>query len=291
MSEKFDLDALEAALAVVDDWPVDHVSAAVVGPDGVLASRGDHARVYRLASVTKPLVAVAVLLAVEEEAIRLEDPAGPDGSTVRHLLAHASGLDFTDRDKARSAPGERRIYSSAGFEVLADHISDATGIPFPQYFAEAVCVPLGMDSTSLEGSAGHGVSGSLADLVAFARELVAPRLLALETLDEAVSEQFPGLDGIVPGYGMQKPCAWGLGFELRDGKHPHWTGQLNSPATFGHFGQSGTLLWVEPGIDTALVVLTDRDFGDWAKSLWPELSDRVVNAVTGAPRDGDAPRS
>lgn len=288
MTDQFDRDRFATALSAVDDWPVDHVSAAVVGSEGVLASTGDEDRVYRLASVTKPLVAVAALLAVEEEAIGLDDPAGPEGSTVRHLLAHASGLDFADREKVRTEPEKRRIYSSAGFEVLADHIAEATGIAFPDYLAEAVCAPLGMGSTTLEGSAGHGASGSLADLAEFARELVAPRLLAPETLEEAVSEQFPGLDGIVPGYGMQKPCPWGLGFELRDAKHPHWTGQHNSPATFGHFGQSGTLLWVEPEIETALVVLTDRDFGDWAKPLWPELSDRVVDAATRRSRDEDA---
>lgn len=280
MSDEFDRSRFEAALGVVDDWPVDNVSAAVVGPEGALAVRGDRDRVYRLASVTKPIVAVAALLAIEEEAISLDEPAGPEGSTVRHLLAHASGLDFGDRDKVRTGPGERRIYSSAGFEVLADHITEATGIAFTDYLDEAVCRPLGMGSTVLEGSPGHGASGSLADLIAFAGELVAPRLLAAETLDEATAEQFGGINGVVPGYGMQKPCPWGLGFELRGAKHPHWTGQHNSPGTFGHFGQSGTLLWVEPEISTALIVLTDRDFGDWAKPLWPELSDRVVDAGT-----------
>ena len=250
MSDEFDRSRFEAALGVVDDWPVDNVSAAVVGPEGALAVRGDRDRVYRLASVTKPIVAVAALLAIEEEAISLDEPAGPEGSTVRHLLAHASGLDFGDRDKVRTGPGERRIYSSAGFEVLADHITEATGIAFTDYLDEAVCRPLGMGSTVLEGSPGHGASGSLADLIAFAGELVAPRLLAAETLDEATAEQFGGINGVVPGYGMQKPCPWGLGFELRGAKHPHWTGQHNSPGTFGHFGQSGTLLWVEPEIST-----------------------------------------
>ena len=281
-------DLLEKALATIDEWPVDNVSAAVVGPDGVIAARGDGSRVYRLASVTKPIVAVAALLAVEEEAISLDDPAGPEGSTARHLLAHASGRDFSDRRRGRCAPGERRIYSSAGFEVLADHIAEATGIEFAEYLVEAVCEPLGMTSTVLEGSAGHGASGSLADLAAFARELVSPRLLAPQTLEEAVSEQFPGLDGVVPGFGMQKPCPWGLGFEIREAKFPHWTGQHNSPSTFGHFGQSGTMLWVEPEIETALVVLTDRDFGDWAKPLWPALSDRVVDAACARTRDEDA---
>ena len=273
-------DLIEKALATVGEWPVDNVSAAVVGLDGTVALHGDDSRLYRLASVTKPIVALASLVAVEEEAISLDDPAGPEGSTVRHLLAHASGLDFADRDTIRTGPGERRIYSSAGFEVLADHIADATGIAFPDYLHEAVVQPLGMTSTALEGSAGHGASASLADLAAFAHELVAPRLLAPETLQEAVSEQFGGLDGIVPGYGMHKPCPWGLGFELRGSKCPHWTGQNNSPGTFGHFGQSGTLLWVQPDLSIALVVLTDREFGDWAKPLWPELSDRVVEAAS-----------
>ena len=281
-------DLLENALTLIDEWPVDNVSAAVVGPDGVIASRGDTSRVYRLASVTKPIVAVAALLAVEEEAISLDDPAGPEGSTVRHLLAHASGLDFQDAGKVRSAPGEKRIYSSAGFEVLAEHITRRTGIEFPDYFAQSVCEPLGMDSTVLEGPAGHGASASLADLAAFARELISPRLLARETLEEAVTEQFPGIDGIVPGYGMQRPCPWGLGFEIREAKSPHWTGQHNSPATFGHFGQTGTMLWVEPEIETALVVLTDRDFGKWAIPLWPALSDRVVDAACARTREEDA---
>jgi CubicO group peptidase (beta-lactamase class C family) len=64
--------------------------------------------------------------------------------------------------------------------------------------------------------------------------------------------------------------------EIRDGKAPHWTGTANSPATYGHFGQSGTFIWVDPVADLALVVLTNRDFDGWANSLWPALSDAVL---------------
>ena len=66
------------------------------------------------------------------------------------------------------------------------------------------------------------------------------------------------------GVRVQRPNDWGLGFEIRDGKSPHWTGSSNSGRTYGHFGQSGTFLWVDPDADLALVVLTDRDFGEWA---------------------------
>ena len=288
MTVEFDIDRLDSVLETVHSWPVEHVAAAVVGPSGVVGAVGDADRRYALASVTKPLVAVAAMLAVEEEAISLDEPAGPEGSTVRHLLAHTSGLDFADRDRVRCAPGERRIYSSAGFEVLADHIEHATGIDFPDYLDQAVCRPLGMTGTALEGSAGHAGRSTLVDMCAFAAELIRPRLLDPRTLAEATEVQFPGVNGIVPGYGMHKPCDWGLGVELRGAKHPHWTGSHNSPRTFGHFGQSGTLLWVQPESDIALVVLTDRDFGEWAKPLWPELSDDVLTVVTGRSRPGDA---
>lgn len=89
--------------------------------------------------------------------------------------------------------------------------------------------------------------------------------------------QFPGLDGILPGYGSQRPNDWGLGFEIRSAKSPHWTGTGNSPRTFGHFGQSGTFLWVDPAAGLACVALTDRDFGDWAKPVWTELSDGILS--------------
>lgn len=267
------------SLRRVEDWPVEHAGAAVVTASGT-ATHGDTGRRFPLASVTKLLVAVAALLAVEEEAITLDEPAGPEGSTVRHLLAHTSGLAFSEQ-RVVAAPGTRRLYSSAGFEVLADHLTERTGIAFGDYLHEAVCEPLGMGSTTLDGSPGHGATSTVADLAVFAGELCAPTLLAPETMAEARSVQFPGLDGVLPGLGHQRPNDWGLGFELRDHKSPHWTGASSSPETFGHFGQSGTFVWVDPAVDSACVVVTDRDFGDWAKEAWPTFTDAVLAEVAG----------
>jgi CubicO group peptidase (beta-lactamase class C family) len=73
-----------------------------------------------------------------------------------------------------------------------------------------------------------------------------------------------------------EPNDWGLGFELRDKKRPHWTGERNSPRTFGHFGQSGSFLWVDPEAGLACACLADRGFGDWAKEAWPRLSDAIL---------------
>jgi len=100
-----------------------------------------------------------------------------------------------------------------------------------------------------------------------------PRLLAPETRREAMTNQFGDLRGIVPGYGMQKPCPWGLGFEIKVEKAPHWTGDGMPAETVGHFGMSGTYLWVAEG--SAMVALTDREFGDWAKPLWQETNTAV----------------
>jgi CubicO group peptidase (beta-lactamase class C family) len=85
---------------------------------------------------------------------------------------------------------------------------------------------------------------------------------------------------VIPGIGRQDPNDWGLGLELKDAKAPHWTGTRNSPRTFGHFGGSGTFLWVDPEADLALVALSDRDFGDWALEAWPRLADEVLASAS-----------
>jgi CubicO group peptidase (beta-lactamase class C family) len=246
----------------------------VVGPEGVRATHGATDREFRWASVTKPAVALAALVAAEEGVVDLDEPAGPPGATVRHLLAHASGLPF-EGDAPIAEPGKRRIYSNTGFEQLAAHVAVAAEMPFAKYLHAAVFEPLGM-SAELRGSAGAGVHGSLDDATRLARELLRPTLIAAETFAEAISVQFPGLSGVIPGIGRQDPNDWGLGLELKDAKSPHWTGTRNSPRTFGHFGGSGTFLWVDPEADLALVALSDRDFGDWALEAWPRLADEVL---------------
>ncbi|WP_033222340.1 serine hydrolase domain-containing protein [Kitasatospora phosalacinea] len=270
------------SLRMIEDWPVPHAAAAVVrGSDGaLLGAHGPQDHLFPLASVTKLLSAYAVLVAVEEGVFELDDPAGPDGSTVRHLLAHTSGLAF-DEHRVMAEPGNRRLYSNAGFDVLAAALEGASGIRFDQYAAEAVFRPLGMHATLINTAhrapAGAGGLSTVADLVRFAAELQSPKLLDPATLHAATREvAFPGTSGVLPGFGHRRPNDWGLGFEIRDHKSPHWTGTANSPATFGHFGQSGTFLWVDPAAGLACIALTDRDFGPWAAEVWPRLSDAVL---------------
>ena len=262
------------ALRQIDAWEARAAAAGVVGREGVVALHGDAGRDFRWASVTKPVTALATLVALEEGTVDLDDAAGPPGSTVRHVLAHASGLPLND-GPPMTEPGRRRIYSNQGFEVLAALIAERAAMPFDAYLRQAVLEPLGLRAR-LQGSPAWGLVGSLDDLLAVGAELLAPRLVAPETLAEAVDVAFPGLVGVLPGFGRQERNDWGLGFELRDEKQPHWTGSRNSPRTFGHFGAAGTFLWVDPDAELALGVLTEREFGEWARDAWPLLSDAVL---------------
>jgi CubicO group peptidase (beta-lactamase class C family) len=263
------------ALRQVADWPVGTAAVGATRADAESGMTGDGRATFRWASVTKLLTTLASLVAAEEGVIELDEPAGPPGSSLRHLLAHASGLG-PDDETPIAAPGTKRIYSNSGFEVLAAVVAGRADMPFADYLRQAVIEPLGL-SASLDGSPASGISGTLADLLALGRELLAPKLIAPETLAEATSVAFPGLVGVLPGFGRMDPNDWGLGFEFRDEKSPHWTGRRNSPSTFGHFGQSGSFLWVDPKAGVACACLADRDFGDWAKDAWPRLSDAVLD--------------
>lgn len=265
-------DALERTRAA-------RAAAVVVDDGGIVEHAGDLDEVFALASVTKILVAYAVLVAVEEGTVTLQQLAGPPappGATVRHLLAHASGLGYEAPDGIVAEPGTRRIYSNVAFDAVGAIVAAASGMPFDQYLAEAVFEPLAMGASVLDGSPAKGGRSSCRDLAKFAAELLSPTLLAPETVAAATQVVFRGLAGILPGYGPMRTLDWGLGFELRDHKEPHWTGAENSPATFGHFGKTGTFCSVDPVERLGIVVLTDRPFGGRAKRAWPRLADGVI---------------
>ena len=266
------------ALSLTTKWPVPTVAAAAIRPDGTIDTIGPVDHSFRLASITKMLVGWAMLIACEERTVHLDQPVGQAGCTLRHLLAHAGGYAFDGADPI-ARPGVRRIYSNTGIELAAAALSTAAQMPFAEYLREAVFQPLGMSATVLHGSAAHGVRSTVSDLLRFVGELRHPQLLSTEVAAQFDTVQFPGLPGLVPGVGRYHDCPWGMGTEIRGSKQPHWTGALNSPATFGHFGGAGTLLWVEPGTHVACLALTDRPFNDWsseALKLWPELSDAVL---------------
>ncbi len=291
------------ALRLTASWPTDHVAVGVLGvsagrePDQDpslhdLGALGPVDRRFSWASVTKPATALAVLVACEEGTLSLDEPAGPPGATVRHLLAHASGLG-PEPGPPLARPGTTRIYSNVGYRLLADLVADRSGMPFADYLREGVLGPLGMALTSFEPDhtpdAAAGLSGPLVDLLALGREWATPSLVSPGTHRDATSVQFAGLAGVLPGFQRFEPCDWGLGVEIRGHKQPHWTGATNSAATFGHFGRSGSFLWVDPVPGVVCAGLSDRPFGLWAARSWPRLADAVLAEVARPTRPSRRP--
>ena len=279
------------------DFPVAMIASelTVDGRVRTLVEAGQIDEVFPFASVTKPIVAWSALVAVERGLLDLEAPAGAGtahnavgagtahnaagamlpGATVRHLLAHASGIAF-DSDAVLAAPGTRRIYSNRGIEILGERLQEATATPLERWVETTVLEPLGMSSVLVPGSPAHSGEGTARDLAVFAGELAAPRLISASLAAEATSVVFPGLDGVLPGYGRQAPNDFGLGVEVRGHKRPHWTGRAGSPATFGHFGQSGSFIWVDPEARRQAVFLGERRFAAVHKDIWPDLCDQIL---------------
>ncbi|AVM62494.1 serine hydrolase domain-containing protein [Actinomyces sp. oral taxon 897] len=253
-------------------------TALVVTQDGqVIARAGDVDAVHPLASVTKPLVVWSALVAVDRGLLALDDPAGPGlpGATIAHLMSHSSGVAF-DSPAVLAAPGTRRVYSNFGIEILGQRLQEATATPLEAWVETTVLEPLGMASVLVPGSPAYSGSGTAADLSVFARELAAPRLVSADLAALARTPFLPQLDGVLPGYGRQVPNGFGLGLEVRGHKSPHWTGSRNSPATFGHFGQSGSFVWVDPVAGRQAVFLGEQPFGAVHKASWPALCDQIL---------------
>ena len=288
------------------DFPVAMIASelTVDGRVRTLVEAGQIDEVFPFASVTKPIVVWSALVAVERGLLDLDAPAGAGtahsaagagtahnavgagtahsaagamlpGATVRHLLAHASGIAF-DSDAVLAAPGTRRIYSNRGIEILGERLQEATATPLERWVETTVLEPLGMSSVLVPGSPAHSGEGTARDLAVFAGELAAPRLISASLAAEATSVVFPGLDGVLPGYGRQAPNDFGLGVEVRGHKRPHWTGRAGSPTTFGHFGQSGSFIWVDPEARRQAVFLGERRFAAVHKDIWPDLCDQIL---------------
>ena len=269
------------ALPALADFPFPTalvVTGAPAPDDGVLYESGDVDEIFPFASVTKPIVAWSALVAVDRGLLDLDAPAGapaPDGATIGHLLSHSSGI-AADSDERLASPGTRRIYSNRGIEILGQWLQEATGTPLETWVETTVLEPLGMASVLIPGSPAHSGEGSARDLSLFARELASPRLVSPALAERACAPVLPELDGVLPGYGRQVPNPFGLGVEVRGAKSPHWTGKGNSPQTFGHFGQSGSFMWVDPVAERQAVFLGAEPFGQVHRKTWPALGDQIL---------------
>ena len=165
------------ALAVVKDGRVVKVAGYGVA-DRTTNTPVAVDTVFKIGSISKPILATAVMRLVQDGRIDLDAPvrtylrdAPPawNGITVRHLLSHSAGLvrdadDFDPlkpqpssaqirasayRQRLASKPGEKVSYSNMGYAVIAELIGAVAGRPWAEYVAEHVFDPAGMTSTHL----------------------------------------------------------------------------------------------------------------------------------------------
>lgn len=132
---------------------------------------------YKIASLSKPIIATAVMLLDQQGRISLDDsvarylanvPASWANITVRQLLSHTAGLTRDPSDyqpyieqqpiaviestyslPLQSKPGEKWSYSNIGYYVLAEIITRVTGMQWSDFIAQQLFEPAGMTSTRL----------------------------------------------------------------------------------------------------------------------------------------------
>ncbi|MEW5978371.1 MAG: serine hydrolase domain-containing protein [Acidobacteriota bacterium] len=136
--------------------------------------------VFLVASITKPVTAIALMRLVQQERVRLEDPVQKylpefkggqrDQVTIRQLLSHTSGLpDMLPENielRRRHAPlrefvltslrtpllftpGSKVSYQSMGILLASEIVERLTGRPFREYVRDEVLIPLKMSGSSL----------------------------------------------------------------------------------------------------------------------------------------------
>ncbi len=258
---------------LAEGWPGEPavlVAARREGEWRTVASCGDLDDPRPWASVTKLLTAWAAGIEVDARRVRLDDELGPAGSTLAHVLAHASGLGLEQTDPV-GAPGTKRIYSNYGIDLAAAHL--ARGVDAGEWLTTTVCDPLSLTSTRVRGRAADGAVGSTTDLASFAREWMDPATMSASRRDAVLTVFEPDLAGIVPGFGRFDPCPWGLGVEVR-GTKAHWMGDWPA-SSFGHFGRSGAMLLGHLDEGIFVVATSTVSFGPWAHDLWPRWTSRV----------------
>ena len=215
-------------------------------------------------------------------------------------------------------PGTQLIYSNAGFALLGRVVERVTGDDLWDQAARRIIEPLGLTDilarpdvstadrispvadarnagTAHEGYNSAyfrglalpwaGLVGSAPDLARYAGSFLSGNSpLSRTARSMMTADQAGGVTGGVQSMRVTwEPAQWGFGWEVKGAKRRHWTGELTSPATFCHFGATGTLLWADPAHDLALAVFGNR----MTTHLWPfvpaarwaRLSNALVAAV------------
>jgi beta-lactamase class C len=240
---------------------------------------------------------------------------GRESVTIKHLLTHTSGLpdmlpenvefrrrhaplsEFVARTcttKLLFRPGEKVSYQSMGILLAATIVEKVSGQPMPAFLAANIFAPLRMSRTSL-GLGGRQISDTAQCQVpeeersdwdwnsAYWRNLAAPWGGAHSTVHDLATfvEAFVG-PGSAPWAestrremreiqtGVLRP-SYGLGWV----REPGAFGKTCSPAAFGHYGSTGTVVWHDPDSHVTCALLTTRPAADSRASVLMPVSEIV----------------
>lgn len=339
--------AADASLPNIDvefGSPTEHRGGVFTDGTNVPTARGE--RRYLIASITKPIVAMALVKLAADGEIAFSErlgsvlPSFQKGAfrriTLRHLLTHTSGLpdmlpnntelraahaslaDFTtqatDIDLEFATATDCR-YSSVGFLLIGEIVTRLTGMPVANFLATQFFEPLQMNNTWLGipedkaadllptilpcalphwqegadkwgwnspywqtlGAPWGGMISTAAELGRFAsmilRNGVTPegqQLLPASAVAAAISDQTAEITAQSGYIGPVRP--WGFGWRRQWASHSASFGDFVSPTSVGHWGATGTLMWIDPSIQRYAVILTTTPY-EQSQSVVQRLSN------------------
>lgn len=201
-------------------------------------------------------------------------------------------------------PGTRVRYQSMGTLMLAEVMARVSGVPVPVFLDESIFQPLGMKYTSLGlrqgdrerlaelrvapemvgldwnwnsdywlklGAPWGGLISTPADLGRFALAMLGggtlddARVLSPASVAAMTRDQLRGLPALPE---EDRRCRrWGLGWRLGWPGRSDNFGDLVGPRVFGHWGATGTVLWMDPDTSALFVLLTTCPQGDDGRYL------------------------
>jgi CubicO group peptidase (beta-lactamase class C family) len=258
---------------LVDDWPGSPAFVVLRFRDGVIQrvhEGGDLDEVRPWASVSKMAVALAFGVEIDWGFHTHSETVGPRGANFANLLSHSSGLGLEEGNPTVPI-ATKRVYSNYGVDYAVRAIVGEGSAA--DWLENRVFQPLGMTTTALVDRPAAGVNGSTNDMANLAVSWLRPDGITHETRDRLIRPYLPDLAGIVPGFGRFTPCPWGIGPEVRGNKE-HWMGDW-PPASFGHFGQSGSLMLLNTDEGIGVVATSTEPFGSWAVNLWPQWTSAM----------------
>lgn len=235
---------------------------------------------------------------------------------IEELPSLEAQVDMMLQAPLRSAPGERLRYSNLGPAIAARAIEEVTGTGIHDLIQHLILDEMDLagvvlrpqddyddriahvQDASNEGTPAEsyntrywrdmgitwgGYFGTSRDTLRFATSFLPDRETALspDSVREMTTDQVNGAPGGVESMGaIWDPGYWSIGWEVKGTKRKHWTGTKTSAETWCHWGQAGTLTWVDPTRELGVSVFgsrTVRSLWPFRPTRWSDLNDEIVD--------------